>query len=157
MSYRSCLLAILLLSSLTLTGCLDTVLGVLLAPELVVAQSVNQAAQAGAQSLTEMGAGQIADAGQAVTDIDRLIRNSPDASNLEQLVATRDWLAQRSETGKGKRGGAHGDRILLPPPRSPMPHLRCVQGCPDTLPDGGAIAAGREEPWAITTNPVRLR
>lgn len=157
MSHPSSRWGILLFSSMTLTGCLDTVLGVLLAPELVIAQSTNQAAQSGAQSLTEMGAGQIADAGQAMTDLDQLIRNSPDASNLEQLIATRDWLAKGAETGMGKRGGAHGDHIMLPPPRAPMPHLRSAQGCPDTLPDGGAIAAGRDEPWAITTAPIRLR
>jgi hypothetical protein len=141
---------------MTLTGCLDTVLGVLLAPELVVVQSASQAAQSGAQSLTEMGAGQIADASQAVTDLNRFIHENPDASNIEQLVATRDWLSKSTETGKGKNGGARGDRILLPPPRTPRPHLRSTQGCPDTLPDGGAIAAGREEPWMIDLEPVRL-
>jgi hypothetical protein len=158
MMRTSLMWSLLLISSLLLMGCMETVLGVLLAPEMVIAESANQAAQAGAQSLTTMGVDQIADTGQAIADLSRIIRDNPDAANIEQLIVTRDRIAQGSNVGNKKtRGGARGDRIMLPPPRTPMPNLRSAQGCPDLLPDGGAISASREEPWMIATDPVRLQ
>jgi hypothetical protein len=86
---------------LALGGCLEDVLGVMLAPVGVVSDAANQVAATGAQTLASVPVGQLTDTAQALQDVDRLIKNNGDPDAQARLATLRDSLIANQNQAQG--------------------------------------------------------
>ncbi len=169
----------LLASSVFLTsGCLDTILGVMLAPEAVVAGTAQQAAQAGAQTLADSGLNDLTSTAAAVQDVDRILHNTSDPTEQAKLQSLRDKLVDNEKQAEGTsplssythqdqqsqlrrpadamtiNPRAQRDSLTVVPPepsddRRPPPR-------PDVLPDNSSLQPDAPHGIAISLQPVRL-
>lgn len=73
------------------SGCLDSVLGVMLAPEAVLGGLADNVTRTGAEVLTG-AAEDLSSAAQTISELDSIIADNPDAQNVDRLIALRDQL-----------------------------------------------------------------
>ena len=111
------LLILLLMALLSQTGCTQSVLGVLLAPEAVVGGVANSLASAGAEALSATSVSQLSSQEATMNEIDRMLKENPDMPNADRLRELQESMrGTPKDTGVGQR------QIVkeLPPPRRPM-------------------------------------
>lgn len=167
---------IMLGSALTLTsGCTNSILGVLLAPEGVIAGGASSLAEAGAQTLSGASLEDLSDLGNTITELDRIIAENPDAVNADQLRGLRDHLkknATAADSGPDQRVPLKeppaprrptdaklpvrkSDHLtILPPGEGKI--VRRAYPRPDTLPDGSALRPDPTPVHTMSLRPVRL-
>jgi hypothetical protein len=158
---RSLRLLILLAGCLGTGGCLQSVLAVILAPESVVGSAANSAARTGAEALSESG---LDDATAAVQDIDRLLKEYPNADNATRLKALKDQLERDASAqaggvdGAGKRQIARqqGDMLLIDPPGDAVIPRRSVRPRPAVLPTGRGLIPEAEPDHLLLMDPIRV-
>ena len=156
------------------SGCTNSILGVLLAPESVIGGAATGLAEAGAQTLSGASLQELSDVGGTVAELDRILTENPDAVNVEHLRAMRDQLKDSKPADSGpdqrvamkeppkprrptdtKMPVRHGDNFKVRPPgeitalRRPLPR-------PDTVPDGGSLRPDPTPVHMMSVNPVRL-
>lgn len=134
--------ALLVAAVLALTGCLQSTVGVLAAPQAV----------AGMQAARLVGqAGEAVDAASAVSDLDRILARHPEADNADELRGLRDQLAKQGTTQTGRPAptepGEFDRRARHPLPTRDRPRLRT----PKPTGEDEAVAAQRAEPRMFTT------
>jgi hypothetical protein len=114
MIWRSLFLAVVLVLQ---TGCVQSVLGVLLAPEAVVGAAAGGAANAGAETLSGLSLDQVSQSDATVMEIDRILKENPNAANADRLRELRENM-------KGTPKSTGPDQRIAtpepPPPRRPM-------------------------------------
>ena len=175
---RGVQLIILGLMCLASGGCLEDVLGVMLAPESVVGDAANNVASTAAQSLSGLQAGQLTDTAQALQDVNRLIQNSGDPDAQARLAALRDQLIANQNLAQG--GSQLGDfthadltggqrrpldgmsSILIPAAPAtvtmqlPSDSTRRPQARPDVLESNSALQHDDAPSFMLSLKPVRL-
>ncbi|MBA3699058.1 MAG: hypothetical protein H0W78_09405 [Planctomycetes bacterium] len=163
-------------SALMLTsGCTNSILGVLLAPEGVIAGTASGLAEAGAQTLSGASLDDLSDLGNTVTELDRIIAENPDAVNADQLRGMRDHLkknATAADSGPDQRRPLReapaprrpsdaklpvrkSDNLTIQPPGEGMV-IRRAYPRPDTLPDGSSLRPDPTPVHTMSLRPVRL-
>lgn len=163
-------------SPITLCGCLDSVLGVMLAPEAVLGGVADGVVRSGTDMLSQAGE-DLSSAAQTVAELDRIIADNPDAQNVDRLKALRDQLKVQPlsdtttpQTQPGpkeklpRRSMDHPllprrgiDRITVVPPGELPPPPRNAPPRPDTI---GVISDFRPpnaKSYTLDMKPVRLR
>jgi hypothetical protein len=157
------------------TGCTQSILGVMLAPEAVVGGVAGGLAQAGAETLSGASLEELSDLSSTVQEIDQLLKDNPNAVNADRLREMQKSLQENSmtSTGADQRRIAHapapprrasdaplprrkGDRLTVSPPGD-LAMQRRPASRPDTLPTGSAL---REDPTPVhvmSLQPVRVR
>lgn len=167
---------IILASSLMLaSGCTNAILGVLLAPEGVVAGGATSLAEAGAETLSGASLEELSDLGTTITELDRILDENPDAVNAEQLRGLRDQLkkgATPADSGPDQRQALKepprprrasdtkmpvrkSDNLRIQPPGESVT-VRRAPPRPDTLPDGSALRPDPTPVHTMSLQPVRL-
>ena len=174
MRCRRSILPILACALVMTSGCTNSILGVLLAPEGVIGGAASGLAEAGAQTLSGASLEELSDLGGTVAELDRILQDNPDAVNSEQLRGFRDQLKNSKPADSGpdqrvalkeppkprrptdtKMPVRQGDQLKVRPPgefaavRRPAPR-------PDTLPDGGSLRPDPTPVHMMSLNPVRL-
>jgi hypothetical protein len=163
-------------SLIPLSGCLDSVLGVMLAPESVIGGLADGVTRSGAELLGQAGE-DLSSAAQTVSELDQLIANNPDAQNVERLRALRDQLktqpvsdttAPQAPAGPPVVTARHAmddpllprraaDQLVVVPPREHPETTRNASPRPDAI---GVVSDFREETsrsYTLDMKPVRLR
>lgn len=157
------------------SGCTNSILGVLLAPEGVVTGAAGSAAEAGARSLSGASLEELSDVGNTVSELDRILQENPDAVNSERLHDLRNRMEQQTgkNTGPDQRQVAKeplrprrasdtpmplrkGDALTVSPPGD-MVVLRRPPSRPETLPLGSALREDPRPVHAMSLKPVRLQ
>lgn len=166
---------VILGSALVITsGCTNSILGVLLAPESVVGGAASGLADAGAQTLSGASLDQLSDLGTTITELDRIIAENPDAVNADSLRKLRDQLKDGKSVDSGpdqrqalkeppkprrpfdtKMPLRKGDQLKVRPPGESVA-LRRAPARPTTLPDGGTLRPDPTPVHSMSLNPVRL-
>lgn len=148
-------------------GCLDRLLQATMAPQTVVAESINNMAG----SLAEMeGNNQ-----QAVTDIDRILSQHPDAVNRQQLMEMRQQLAGQRNSGGVPVGKTVAESVtrrdtmlgrgvsqrktdtLRLLPQISQGKFGIKQGPMSTIPPSGASIESEKPRLSAHMSPVRVR
>jgi hypothetical protein len=97
-----------LVSALLLcTGCLGEVARVVLAPQEAAQATVQQVLSANAKAVSEAldtGQTQAAGVGQADQDLQRIIKENPDAENIEELQRLQQELHEQPIVGRQRAG-----------------------------------------------------
>ncbi len=178
---KGAMMVLLAAACLALGGCLEDVLGVMLAPVGVVSDAANQVATAGAQSLASVPVSQLTDTAQALQDVDRLIKNNGDPEAQARLAALRDSLvANQNQAQGGTQLGdvAHqnrasqarraGDAMAGADPYAPYALLTVkppgpaglAQRRPEPRPDAGSenssLHAADRPAFVLQVQPIRL-
>jgi hypothetical protein len=168
--------AVILASSLMMaSGCTNAILGVLLAPESVVAGGAAGLAEAGAETLSGASLEELSDLGTTITELDRILEENPDAVNADQLRGLRDQLkkdTRAADSGPDQRQPLKepprprrpsdtkmpvrkGDNLRIQPPGESVT-LRRAAPRPDTLPDGSSLRPDPTPVHTMSLQPVRL-
>jgi hypothetical protein len=113
MHWRILLLVVFLLSQ---TGCAQSVLGVLLAPEAVVSNTAGNISRAGAETLSGLSLDQASQPDETSEEIDRIINENPNSPNAERLRNLKEQMASTSRQTGTRQQVIKED----PPPRRPM-------------------------------------
>lgn len=163
-------------STLVLTsGCTNTILGVLVAPEGVVTGAAAGLAQAGAETLSGASLEELSDLGNTITELDRILDENPDAVNADQLRGLRDQLKKSTtsaDSGPDQRQALkeppkprrpsdtqmpvrRGDNLRVQPPGE-MTVVRRPRPRPETLPDGSTLRPDPAPVHTMSLQPVRL-
>jgi hypothetical protein len=156
------------------TGCTNSILGVLLAPESVVGGAASGLAEAGAQTLSGASLQDLSDLGSTITELDRIIAENPDAVNNESLRLLREQLKQgkSADSGPDQRVALKeppkprrptdtampvrkGDHLRIDPPGDSVA-LRRPPARPQTLPDGSTLRPDPTPVHTMSLQPVRL-
>lgn len=178
---KSALMVLVLAACLTLGGCLEDVLGVMIAPVGVVSDAANQVASAGAQALSTAPVSQLSDTAQALQDIDRLIKNTGDPESQARLAALRDQLAANQTQAQGnnplgdfahQNGGFAQRRALdamsganpnarhalltVVPPGPPSLAVRRPAPRPEPLSENSSLRSGDKPAYVLQVQPIRL-
>jgi hypothetical protein len=167
-------LSLLVCAVVMTSGCTNSILGVLLAPEGVIGGAATGLAEAGAQTLSGASLQELSDLGGTVAELDRILMENPDAVNSEQLRGLRDQLKGSTPADSGpdqrvamkeppkprrptdtKMPIRHGDHLKVRPPGEIMA-LRRPSPRPDTVPDGGSLRPDPTPVHMMSVNPVRL-
>lgn len=144
-----------------MSGCLQSVLSVILAPEAVAGSAVDSAARAGAEALSESSLGEAA---SAVQDIDRLLKEYPNADNATRLKALKDQLERDTSTQEGGPEGGikrqlartQGDVLSIDPPGDTVAPRRTLNPRPAVLPTGRALIPDPEPDHLLFLDPIRV-
>jgi hypothetical protein len=166
----------LILSMIATSGCLDSVLGIMLAPEAVLGDFASNVTRNSTDLLNQAGE-DLSSAAQTVTELDHLIADNPDAQNVERLKALREQLiatplsdTKTPQTQAGPKlpqaRQAMNDPLIprrgidqltvLPPGEIPKPSRRAPPR-PDTI---GVVSDFREpttKSYTLDMKPIRLR
>jgi hypothetical protein len=158
------------------SGCLDSVLGVMLAPEAVLGDLANNVTRSGTEMLNG-AAEDLSSAAQTISELDNIIKDNPDAQNVDRLIALRDQLKAQplsDTTTPQTQGGPKvqlarhamdnpllplraGDQLtVIPPGELPIPSRSTVPR-PDTI---GVISDFRpvtDKSYTLDMKPIRLR
>ena len=159
---------------LVTSGCTNSILGVLLAPEGVVAGAATGLAEVGASTLSGASLDELSDLGSTITELDRILEENPDAVNAESLRGLREQLKEgkSANTGPDQRIAAKepprprrpsdtrlplrkGDNLTIRPPGESIAQRRPAPR-PDTLPDGSSLQAEQTPVHTMSLQPVRL-
>ena len=155
------------------SGCTNSILGVLLAPEGVIGGAATGLAEAGAQTLSGASLEELSDLGGTVAELDRILMENPDAVNSEHLRGLRDQLkgSKPADSGPDQRVALkepakprrptdakmpirHGDQLKVRPPGESVA-MRRPSPRPETLPDGGSLRPDPTPVHMMSLNPVR--
>ncbi len=169
------LISCVVVAVLGLSGCTNAILGTLLAPEAVVTGAASSLAEAGARNLSGASLDQLSDLNGTVNELNRIIKDNPNAANADRLRTLRDSLANKSrenadpnqinaaqeppqprrltDTKMPVRGG---DRLLVVPPNEHQQPRRS-NGRPETLPTASSLAPETQPVHAMSFEPVRLQ
>jgi len=178
---KGALSVLLAAACLVLGGCLEDVLGVMLAPVGVVSDAANQVAAAGAQTLANAPVSQLTDTAQALQDVDRLIRNSGDPDAQARLAALRDQLianqnqaqgstqlgdvahqAQGSGARRANDGmvaadpGARRALLTVNPPGPAGAAVRRPEPRPEPLSENSSLRSADKPAFVLQIQPIRL-
>jgi hypothetical protein len=170
---------VLVAACLGIGGCVDSILGVMLAPEAVVAGAAGQVAQAGADTLAGAGLDNLANTTQAIQDVDRILHNTSDPAAQERLSALRDKLVENQKASAGDsplssvthqdpvfllrrpRDGMNGarpvsprDQLTVDPPG--VSDMRRPPGRPDVLAENASLKPDVPHGITVSLQPVRI-
>lgn len=168
---------ILLASSLVvLNGCLDSVLGVMLAPEAVLGGLADGVTRSGSEIISQVGE-DLSSAAQTISELDRIIADNPDAQNVDRLTALREQLKNsplsdttvpQAQTGpvapQARRSmdnpliphRAVDQIVVLPPGELPSPK-RNAPSRPETIGIVSDFRSPTKKEYTLDIKPVRLR
>jgi hypothetical protein len=166
---------------LTLGGCLESILGVMLAPVGVVSDAANQVASAGAQGLASVPVGQLTDTAQALQDVDRLIKNSGDPDAQARLASLRDSLIANQNQAQGgtqlgdfahQDGAGHARRagdgmidadpralhalLTVNPPGAASLAQRRPAAWPEPLSENSSLRSADKPAFVLQVQPIRI-
>ena len=158
------------------SGCLDSVLGVMLAPESVLGGLADNVTRSGAEMLNG-AAEDLSSAAQTISELDSIIKDNPDAQNVDRLIALRDQLKAQplsdtttpsTQTGPKVLLARHamdnpllplraGDQLtVLPPGELPAPARGAVPR-PDTIGVSSDFRPPTDKSYTLDMKPIRLR
>jgi hypothetical protein len=146
------LLILLLVALLSQTGCTQSVLGVLLAPEAVVGGAANSLASTGAEAISATSVSRLSSQEATQNEIDRFLKENPDAPNADRLREL-----QESMRGTPKDTGVVQRQMTkeLPPPRRPMDKkLPVRKGDLFSISTPSSSPATRRPPMRPNTQPT---
>jgi hypothetical protein len=180
---RSRGLFLLLVSCLLSGGCVDRLLGLIMAPQSAAAAGAAKAAQAVASGPTGESLDSLGKPNNTVSDLDRILNQHPDAENAGKLRQLRDQLHQQaplenknkqSDRGSNRSGPVVEERQRESDRRVKVPPRRTGDRVDLDVPDmtGGKRGLGPDHPPAVadtglvdpwqprqhqmSTEPVRL-
>lgn len=157
------------------SGCLDSVLGVMLAPESVVGGLADNLTRSGTEMLTG-AAEDLSSAAQTISELDSIIADNPDAQNVDRLKALRDQLKAnplsdttnpqaQPDLAKEPRARHAMDNPLIPrrapdqltvlPPGEQPAQLRGTRT--DAMGSGNRLGSPADKSYTLDMKPVRLR
>lgn len=161
------------------SGCLQTLVGAMIAPESVAMAGASGGVNALASTISGQDVGSLTDAASTASDIDRILAAHPDAVNRPELEALREELKMKSTPGAGKshRDGAAAlepDRLAEWDRRVAVPIDQDIQidafvietaplrkrgppKGPEAFPEPTNLDAWQPQWHVIDTDPVRLR
>jgi hypothetical protein len=172
MSWRFFMVVVIVI--FTQTGCTQSVLGVLLAPEAVVGSAANSVASSGAEALSATGLNQLSTAESTSMEIDRLLKDHPDTANAGRLRELQDSMrGEAKNTGPDQRMVMNeppaprrlmdkalpvrkGDLLSVSTPSSAAPTRRPVMR-PEAQPTAETLKPDHTPVHAMSLTPVRLR
>ena len=158
------------------SGCLDSVLGVMIAPEAVLGDLVNTATRSGTDLLSG-AAEDLSSAAQTISELDSIIKDNPDAQNVDRLIALRDQLkaqplsdttTPQTQSGPTVQLARHamdnplvplraGDQLTVIPPGEQLVPARGAAPRPDTIGVTSDFRPTTEKSYTLDMNPIRLR
>ena len=178
---KGAMTVLLAIACLALGGCLEDVLGVMLAPVGVVSDAANQVAATGAQTLASVPVGQLTDTAQALQDVDRLIKNNGDPEAQARLATLRDSLianqnqaqggselgdfAHHNSAARARRAGdgmvpadpyAPFALLTVNPPGTASLALRRPEPRPEAASENSSLRAGDKPAFVLQVQAIRL-
>jgi hypothetical protein len=152
-----------------LTGCTNSILGTVLAPQSVVGDAATDLAGAGAETLSGASLSELTNSGSTVAELDRILMENPNAVNSERLQNLRNQLAtadnssqsvvknnknsRRNNENKLPYGKGDYFRIKRPEDKSKMTRNIIY---PSALPMGNALYGEYQPVHFMNFNKIRL-
>ncbi len=159
-------------------GCLQTLVGAMIAPESVAAAGASGGVNALASAVSGEDLGSMTDVASTAADIDRILAAHPDAVNRPELEALRDELKMKSmpEAAHHREGSAAAEpdrlaerdrRVTVPIDHdmqpdalvieTPPPRKRGPSKGPEAFPEPTNLDCWQPQWHVLDTEPVRLR
>ena len=163
---------IFLVGGFFLTGCTNSILGTLLAPESVVSGTATNLAEAGAETLSGASLNELTNTGSTLAELDNIIMENPNAVNIDRLQKTRDQISQTNTTNnklisRDKSGeytrrnnktlpAGRGDFLSIKPPASKGKASR-LNDRPSTIPMGFTLYEDYQPVHSMKFDSIRIR